>query len=105
MVGHIGKDSASEAPFMTEDFNEKRIGSGGFHHTETVVGRHDATGITILDAHLEWLEVDHTERLLTDEGHGAFTVLLLFVDGEVLVVAVNAFEGSTFDDLGSHLTH
>ena len=99
MVGHIRKDSASEAPFMTENFNEKRIGSSGLHHTKTVVGRHDATGITILDAHLEWFEVDHTERLLTDEGHGAFTVLFLFVDGEVLEVAVNAFESGAFDDL------
>ena len=105
MVGHIGKDSASEAPFMTEDFNEKRIGSSGLHHTKTVVGGHDATGVAVLDAHLEWFEIDHTESLLADEGHGAFTVLLLFVDSEVLVVAVNTFEGGAFDDLRGHLTH
>jgi hypothetical protein len=105
MVGHIGKDSASEAPFMTEDFNEKRIGSSGLHHTKTVVGGHDATAVAFLDDHLEWTEVELTESLLINEGHGTFTVLFLIVDSEVLEVAVDALLGSAIDDSAGEATH
>ena len=105
MVIHVGEDGALEAPFFAEDLGEKRIGSGGLHVADAVIGGHDATGFTFLEDHLEGFEVDFAERLLGEEGGGAFTALLLIVDGEVLEVAIDAFVGGGANDVSGNASH
>ena len=100
-VGHVGVDGTFEAPFIAHDVSLQAIAGGSFNVANTVVGGHQTSGATFLDGDLERTDVDFAQRLLRDEAHGAFAADFLFIDAEVLEVAVVAEAGRAIDDVAA----
>ena len=80
-VGHHG---SLVAPLVTENRRKQFLALRGILPVEVVVRRHHRPGVTLLHGNLERLQVNLTERPLTDTRIVGHAVRLLIVGSEVL---------------------
>ena len=101
----IGQDEALEAPLAAQDVLQQLRATASPAIADVVEGRHDSVAVSILDRHLEGLEVDLADSLLVGPGsHHAVTVAFLIVQGKVLHVSVDAVLLCACDGICGHST-
>ena len=101
----VGLDEAEEAPLTAQDVLQQLLAAASPAAADVVEGRHDSVAVSILDRHLEGLEVDLADSLLVGPGsQHRSTVAFLIVQGEVLHVSVDAVLLCACDGVCGHST-
>ena len=99
----VGDYKSVKSPVAAKDILEKMHALVGILAVDLVIGRHDGTGLGLIDGQFETCQIDLAKRALIHDRVHRHSALLLGVDREVLDTGIYALALNSLHIGGCHL--